>query len=266
MLREQSFGGLAGRLWTRERGDEKESDDTKEDSDGAALNWHEGYPEDDLSLPIMHWEDLSLRIEEERRQREKDLDRLTVEWPEIRGLRSHRETYEDTEDDCNSHLTALTSSESEEEEEEMEAKKEQSSKNGSRQRTEKQQGSSCSSTKKDKSGGFKNDVRAALSVLRHKLRLEQKQTVPPSEAVRERKHFKQSDLKNLSLKELKALRSSLSKDIHDLSSELVGRLLTRDQLRTEQDALLLECWNRGVSQVSGFIHTETLSKKGLCLS
>ncbi|XP_052010139.1 uncharacterized protein LOC127662810 isoform X2 [Xyrauchen texanus] len=210
----------------------------------------------------------------------EDLDRLTVEWPEIRGLRSHRETYEDTEDDCNSHLTALTSrlqsqinlqlcfinnSESEEEEEEMEAKKE-SSKNGSRQRTEKQQGSSCSSTKKDKSGGFKNDVRAALSVLRHKLRLEQKQTVPPSEAVRERKHFKQSDLKNLSLKELKALRSSLSKDIHDLSSELVGRLLTRDQLRTEQDALLLECWNRGVSQVSGFIHTETLSKKGLCLS
>jgi len=26
----------------------------------------------------------------------------------------------------------------------------------------------------------------------------------------------------------------------DLSSELVGRLLTRDQLRTEQDAMLLE--------------------------
>ncbi|XP_051506949.1 schwannomin-interacting protein 1-like isoform X3 [Myxocyprinus asiaticus] len=274
----------------QERGDEKESDETEEDSEGAALIWHEGYPEDDLGLPIMHWEDLSLRIaelekqQEERRQREKDLDRLTLDWPEIRGLRSHRETYEDTEDDCNSRLTALTSrlqsqtnlqlcfinnSESEEEEEEMEAKKEvakQSSKNGSRQRTEKQQVSSCSSTKKDKSGGFKNDVRAALSVLRHKLRLEQKQTVSPSEAVRERKHFEQSDLRNLSLKELKALRSSLSKDIHDLSSELVGRLLTRDQLRTEQDALLLECWNRGVSQVSGFIHTETLSEKGLHLS
>ncbi|XP_052010186.1 schwannomin-interacting protein 1-like isoform X8 [Xyrauchen texanus] len=213
-----------------------------------------------------HDQTLAAQGQQIREILQTDLDRLTVEWPEIRGLRSHRETYEDTEDDCNSHLTALTSSESEEEEEEMEAKKEQSSKNGSRQRTEKQQGSSCSSTKKDKSGGFKNDVRAALSVLRHKLRLEQKQTVPPSEAVRERKHFKQSDLKNLSLKELKALRSSLSKDIHDLSSELVGRLLTRDQLRTEQDALLLECWNRGVSQVSGFIHTETLSKKGLCLS
>lgn len=38
----------------------------------------------------------------------QDLDRLTVDWPEIRGLSSHRETYEDMEDDCNSRLTALT--------------------------------------------------------------------------------------------------------------------------------------------------------------
>ncbi|XP_051564529.1 schwannomin-interacting protein 1-like isoform X2 [Myxocyprinus asiaticus] len=248
----------------REKGDEKESDETEEDKEGAALIWQERYPEDDLGLPIMHWEDLSLRIaelekqQEQRRQKEKDLDSLTVGWPEIRGLRSHRETYEDTEDDCNSRLTALTSrvqsqmnlqlcfinnSESEEEEEEIEAKKEvaqKSSKSGSRQRTEKQQGSNSTSTKKAKSGGFKNDVRAALSLLRHKLRLEQKQTIPPSEAVREREHYERSDLKNLSLKELKALRTSLSKDIHDFSSELVGRLLTRDQLRTEQDALLLE--------------------------
>ncbi|XP_058637820.1 schwannomin-interacting protein 1-like isoform X2 [Onychostoma macrolepis] len=248
----------------RERGDEKESDETEEDAEGAALSWQEGYPDDDLGLPIMHWEDLSLRIaelekqQEERRQREKDLDRLTVDWPEIRGLSSHRETYEDMEDDCNSRLTALTTrlqsqmnlqlcfinnSESEEEEEEMEAKNEvakQSSKSGSNQRLEKERGSSSASTKKTKSRGFKNDVRAALSVLRHKLRLEHKQTIPPSEAVRERKHYERNDLKNFSLKELKALRTSLSKDIHDLSSELVGRLLTRDQLRTEQDAMLLE--------------------------
>ncbi|XP_016328762.1 schwannomin-interacting protein 1-like isoform X2 [Sinocyclocheilus anshuiensis] len=250
----------------RERGDEKESDETEEDAEGAALLWQEGYPDDDLGLPIMHWEDLSLRIaelekqQEERRQREKDLDRLTVDWPEIRGLSSHRETYEDMEDDCNSRLTALTTrlqsqmnlqlcfinnSESEEEEEEMEAKvknevAKQSSKSGSNQRLEKERGSSSASTKKTKSRGFKNDVRAALSVLRHKLRLEHKQTIPPSEAVRERKHYERNDLKNFSLKELKALRTSLSKDIHDLSSELVGRLLTRDQLRTEQDAMLLE--------------------------
>ncbi len=38
----------------------------------------------------------------------QDMDRLTVDWPEIRGLSSHRETYEDMEDDCNSRLTALT--------------------------------------------------------------------------------------------------------------------------------------------------------------
>ncbi|XP_048040006.1 schwannomin-interacting protein 1 isoform X2 [Megalobrama amblycephala] len=248
----------------RERGNEKESDETEEDAEGAALLWQEGYPEDDLGLPIMHWEDLSIRIaelekqQEERRQREKDLDRLTVDWPEIRGLSSHRETYEDMEDDCNSRLTSLTSrlqsqmnlqlcfinnSESEEEEEEIEAKKEvakQSSKGGSIQRLEKERGSSSASTKKTKSRGFKNDVRAALSLLRHKLRLEQKQTIPPSEAVRERKRYERNDLKNFSLKELKGLRTSLSKDIHDLSSELVGRLLTRDQLRTEQDAMLLE--------------------------
>lgn len=68
----------------RERGDEKESDETEEDAEGAALLWQEGYPDDDLGypdddlgLPIMHWEDLSLRIaelekqQEERRQREK---------------------------------------------------------------------------------------------------------------------------------------------------------------------------------------------------
>lgn len=51
----------------------------------------------------------------------------------------------------------------------------QSSKSGSIQRFEKERGSSSASTKKTKSRGFKNDVRAALSVLRNKLRLEQKQ-------------------------------------------------------------------------------------------
>lgn len=61
----------------RERGEEKESDEAEEDAEGAALVWQEGYPEDDLDLPIMHWEALSLRIaelerqEEERRQRNK---------------------------------------------------------------------------------------------------------------------------------------------------------------------------------------------------
>ncbi|XP_030635340.1 schwannomin-interacting protein 1 [Chanos chanos] len=85
------------------------------------------------------------------------------------------------------------------------------------------------------------EVRAALSALRDKLRMEQKpESSTGCKTIKERKRFQRSDLQNFTLKELNTLRSSLSKDIHELSSELVGRLLTRDQLRTEQDAMLLE--------------------------
>lgn len=61
----------------REMGEEKESDETEEDAEGAALLWQEGSSDDDLGLPIMHWEALSLRIaqlekqEEERRVKNK---------------------------------------------------------------------------------------------------------------------------------------------------------------------------------------------------
>lgn len=241
----------------RERGEEKESDETEEDAEGAALVWQEGdYTEDDLDLPIMHWEALSLRIaelerqEEEKRERKKDVARWTEPWPELNDLR-HRDTCDDVED---TRLTALTSrlqshmnlqlcfinnSESEGEEEEDGAKKE-CEKSSSGQVQQPQQGSSSATHKKTKSGRFKREVRAALSMLRHKLRLEQKQTIAPSDAVKQRPHYECSDLQNFSLKELKALKTTLSKDIHNLSSELVGRLLTRDQLRTEQDAMLLE--------------------------
>ncbi|XP_026072141.1 uncharacterized protein LOC113052068 isoform X2 [Carassius auratus] len=115
----------------------------------------------------MHWKDLSLHIaelekqQEERRQREKDLDRLTVNWPAITGLSSDRETCEDMEDECNTltsrlqsqmnlQLCFINNSESEEEEEEeMESKKEvakPSSKRGSNQRLEKVCGSSSALT------------------------------------------------------------------------------------------------------------------------
>lgn len=40
-----------------------------------------------------------------------------------------------------------------------------------------QNSSSASSSSKAKSGGFKKEVKAALSMLRHKLRLEQKQVI-----------------------------------------------------------------------------------------
>ncbi|XP_026871410.2 schwannomin-interacting protein 1 isoform X1 [Electrophorus electricus] len=238
----------------RERGEEKESDETEEDAEGAALVWQEGYPEDDLDLPIMHWEALSLRIaelerqEEERRERNKlkDAGRWPEGWPQFNR---HREAYEEMED---SRLTALTSRlqshmnlqlcfiNSESEDEEEDAKKELAKQGGRSSIRPAQQDPSPVSKSKAKSGGLKKEVRAALSMLKNKLRLEQKQTIPPSDAVKKRTHYKCSDLQNFTLKELNALKTTLSKDIHGLSSELVGRLLTRDQLRTEQDAMLLE--------------------------
>ncbi|XP_076829423.1 schwannomin-interacting protein 1 [Brachyhypopomus gauderio] len=237
----------------RERGEEKESDETEEDAEGAALEWQEGSPEDDLDLPIMHWEALSLRIaelerqEEERRERNKDAVRWPEGWPEFNR---HGEAYEEMED---SRLTALTSrlqshtnlqlcfiNNSESEDEEEDAKKELANRGGTDGVRQAQQDSKPMSKSKAKSGGFRKEVRAALSMLKDKLRIDQKQTIQPSDAVKKRTLYKRIDLQNFTLKELNALKTSLSKDIHGLSSELVGRLLTRDQLRTEQDAMLLE--------------------------
>lgn len=50
------------------RSDSDEEDD--ESSEVAALAWQEGYDEDNLSFPIMHWEALSLRIAELEKQEE----------------------------------------------------------------------------------------------------------------------------------------------------------------------------------------------------
>ncbi|KAK3567214.1 hypothetical protein QTP86_013468 [Hemibagrus guttatus] len=176
----------------RERGEEKESDETEEDAEGAALLWQEGSSDDDLGLPIMHWEALSLRIAQLEKQEEERREKNKL------------------------------------------------NKSSGKQMQQPQQHSSTASSSKAKSGGFKKEVKAALSMLKHKLRLEQKQSKHPSDAVKERTHYNRSDLQKLNLKELNALKTTLSKDIHNLSSELVGRLLTRDQLRTEQDAMLLE--------------------------
>lgn len=46
------------------------NDDDEENSEVAALVWQEGYNEDNLSFPIMHWEALSLRIAELEKQEE----------------------------------------------------------------------------------------------------------------------------------------------------------------------------------------------------
>lgn len=75
----------------RQQGEEKESNEAEddrrsdedadneeeeeEDSECAALVWQEGYGEDNLGLPIMHWEALSLRIAELEKQEEENKEK-----------------------------------------------------------------------------------------------------------------------------------------------------------------------------------------------
>ncbi|KAM4714814.1 uncharacterized protein FYW61_019713 isoform 1-T1 [Anableps anableps] len=88
-----------------------------------------------------------------------------------------------------------------------------------------------------KSKGFKSTLRN----LRDRLRTDQKKkTAARREPVAQRTHLELSDVERLSVEQLKALSASLRQDIQDLSSELVSCLHIRDQLRTEQDAMLLE--------------------------
>ncbi|CAJ1086471.1 schwannomin-interacting protein 1 [Xyrichtys novacula] len=238
---------------------EEEEEDDDEGSEGAAMVWQEGYGEDNLGLPIMHWEALSLRIAELEKQEEEkkakglspDRSRAPIGWMEERGRRG--ESWEDRDDACNSHVLALTSrlqtqmnlqlcfinnSESEEEEEkEGESSNKESSSilRGTAQVQKSPQ--PAAKPEKPKSRGFRNTLRS----LRDRLRTDHKAlSAARSDPVSKRRHLERSDLKKFSMKELNALNKSLSKNIQDLSSELVGLLQVRDQLRTEQDAMLLE--------------------------
>lgn len=51
------------------RSDDNDEDD-EESAEVAALIWQQGYDEDTMSFPIMHWEALSLRIAELEKQEE----------------------------------------------------------------------------------------------------------------------------------------------------------------------------------------------------
>jgi len=57
---------------SNEAEDDRRSDDEadNENSDGAVLIWQENCDKDNLGLPIMHWEALSLRIAELEKQEE----------------------------------------------------------------------------------------------------------------------------------------------------------------------------------------------------
>lgn len=90
--------------------------------------------------------------------------------------------------------------------------------------------------------GLKEEVTAALRALRDNLLAEErgKEQLASSSVVAKQKHLELSELHNCSLQQLRALEASVQQDIHELSSELVSQLLVRDQLRTKQDAMLLD--------------------------
>uniref|UniRef100_UPI003AAAFCBF schwannomin-interacting protein 1 n=1 Tax=Centroberyx gerrardi TaxID=166262 RepID=UPI003AAAFCBF len=179
----------------------------------------------------MHWEDLSLRIaelekqERERRERAKsggEVRKATEEEDPRRcrvsvlssRLSSHR----------NLQLCFINNSDSEEEE-------------GADRKVSMGTGSNgCHAA------GLKQEVAAALRALRDKLLEEQKEKerAAGSAAVSRRKHLERCELQELSLQQLSGLKASLQQDVHALSSELVAHLLVRDQLRTKQDAMLLD--------------------------
>ncbi|XP_028285428.1 schwannomin-interacting protein 1 [Parambassis ranga] len=242
---------------------DNEEEEEDEDIEGASLVWQERCGEDNLGLPIMHWEALSLRIaelekqEEEKKQKKAksgvslERGRAPVSWMEERARRA--ESCEDGDDACNSHVLALTSrlqtqmnlqlcfinnSESEEEEEQKEETGKKENNNSSRGTVQVHKNPQPpAKPEKSKSRGFRNTLRN----LRDRLRMDHKAgTAAHSDPVVHRRHLELSDLQSLSIKDLNALYASLTQAIQDLSSELVGRLQVRDQLRTEQDAMLLE--------------------------
>lgn len=248
---------------SNEAEDDTRSDDNADDEEGdessevAALVWQEGYGEDNLNLPIMHWEALSLRIAELEKQEEEKKEkriksgvslergRAPVSWTEERGRRA--ESWEDGDDACNSHVLALTSrlqtqmnlqlcfinnSESEEEDEEKGGEMSMKEKCSTQAQKEPQP---PEKPQKAKFRGFRNTLRS----IRDKLRTDKNLAAACSNPV-QRRHLERSDLQNFTIKDLSALSKTLSQAIQDLNSELVTRLQVRDQLRTEQDAMLLE--------------------------
>lgn len=251
--------------------DRTSDEEEEEDSEGATLLWQEGYNEDNEGLPIMHWEALSLRIAELEKQEEERREKNAKaggspdnSWMEDRATRAENWDYED--ESCNSHVMALTSrlqtqmnlqlcfinnSESEEEEE----KEEDGSKKDNKESALLQKSPAQSTAKSDKSAkssksksgksekpkssrGFRHTLRS----LRDRLRADHRTSTSSAlkEAIVQRRHLERTDLQNVSIKELNKLSTSLRQTIQDLSSELVGLLQIRDQLRTEQDAMLLE--------------------------
>ncbi|KAM9455880.1 schwannomin-interacting protein 1 isoform 3-T3 [Clarias gariepinus] len=220
---------------------------------GASLVAHQEPRTQDQDLPIMHWEDLSLRIaelekqEEERRKKAESMalteqEPVTGPWPHVKYQSLNRKQWEDTGDlgghrfPCmtsrfnspkNLQLCFINDSESDQEGDEGASFQEKPQESQSQRRH---------------SAGLKEEVRAALSELRDKLWAEQRQQQQLShkDVSFRRRKLSRSDLQTCSVLQLNALRRSLQEEIQDLSSELVKHLVVRDNLRTKQDAMLLD--------------------------
>ncbi|XP_028996668.1 schwannomin-interacting protein 1 [Betta splendens] len=236
--------------------DDEEEEEEEEDLENAVLVWQEDYGKDNLGLPIMHWEALSLHIAELEKQEEekKAKSGASLERGSWTEQRRRAESWDDGDDNCSNHMIALSSrlqtqmnlqlcfinnSESEDDEKEGDVLVKDSSGTWSKRASVQAHKTPPPAAKpeKPKSGGLRNTLRN----LRDRLRADHKSPAKAcSDRLVERRHLERSDLNNFTIKELNALCSSLSQTIQDLSSELVGRLQVRDQLRTKQDALLLE--------------------------
>ncbi|XP_034540515.1 schwannomin-interacting protein 1 [Notolabrus celidotus] len=194
-------------------------------------------------LPIMHWEDLSQRIaelekqEQERRERSK---RSGVRMGQSQGG-VWGDVWEEEEEDfrkCrvaavasrfhnhrNLQLCFINDSDSDEEEE------------GTKNKVSMGTGGNGY-----QAAGLKKEVVTALRTLRDKLLEEQKEKEHLADCsdVAKRKHLERWELQECSEQQLSCLRATLQQEVHALSSELVAHLLVRDQLRTKQDAMLLD--------------------------
>lgn len=238
-------------------GSAEEETTEEKDGDGGHLPRKEG-PGDppltasppslgDQHLPIMHWEDLSLRIaelekqEQQKRERAQSGSSFSGEREEERRGEMWRSPWVEREEDerqrgrlaavtsrfhnhKNLQLCFINNSDSDEDE-------------GSNTSV-----SIGTSSIGSHPSGLKEEVTAALRSLRDDLLAEErgKEQLASSSVVAKRKHLDVSELHNCSLQQLRALEASLQQVIHELSSELVSQLLVRDQLRTKQDAMLLD--------------------------
>lgn len=223
---------------------EKETAEEKEDEEeDVQLHHHMAVVSsvDHQDLPILHWEDLSKRIAEleimEQERREK--------WGTgVRKVGESRgcvwtDVWEEEEDSRRCRAASGTSrlhrnlqlcfiNDSSEEEEEAAANHKVTIETG---------GNSCHGS------GLKQEVIITLRMLRDKLMSEQRDVEECgacNSCVTKRKHLERWDLQECSVQQLISLKVTLQQEVHALSSELVTHLLVRDQLRTKQDAMLLD--------------------------